>query len=408
VLVQTSEEGDERPIAFISKKLNKAQRNYTVTEQECLAAIVALKSFRAYVEGMEFTIITDHASLKWLMSNHDLNSRLARWALALQRYNFKIEHRKGSLNVVPDSLSRINEDVIAAVDLREGLLVDLDSKEFKKAEYVDLVEKVKANQANFPDLKADNGYVYRKSEHSTGEQIHDDYAWKLWIPKELVPEILKRAHDGSMSCHGGIHKTIERVRRYYFWPGLVPDVKTYINACEVCKTTKAPNYTLRPPLGKAPESQRFFQRLFVDFLGPYPRSRSGNVGIFIVLDHFSKYVFLKPVRKIDTSGVTKYLEGELIMANGAPETVVSGNGSQFRSHAFRKLMQQYGITHTLTAVHSPQANASERVNRSVIAAIRAYVRPDHKDWDEHLNRICCALRSSVHASLGTSPYYQEK
>jgi len=114
VLVQTSEEGDERPIAFISKKLNKAQRNYTVTEQECLAAIVALKSFRAYVEGMEFTIITDHASLKWLMSNHDLNSRLARWALALQRYNFKIEHRKGSLNVVPDSLSRINEDVIAA------------------------------------------------------------------------------------------------------------------------------------------------------------------------------------------------------------------------------------------------------------------------------------------------------
>ncbi|XP_044314737.1 uncharacterized protein K02A2.6-like [Drosophila rhopaloa] len=93
------------------------------------------------------------------------------------------------------------------------------------------------------------------------------------------------------------------------------------------------------------------------------------------------------------------------MAYGAPETVVSDNGSQFRSHAFRKLMQQYGITHTFTAVHSPQANASERVNRSVIAAIRAYLRPDQKDWDEHLNRICCALRSSVHSSLGTSPYY---
>ncbi|KAH8393897.1 hypothetical protein KR215_006108, partial [Drosophila sulfurigaster] len=137
VLVQVSEEGDERPIAFISKKLNKAQRNYTVTEQECLAAIVALKVFRAYVEGLEFKIITDHASLKWLMSNHDLNSRLARWALALQKYRFKIEHRKGTLNVVPDSLSRVNEEVVAAIDLQEGFLVDLNSEHFKSLEYVE-------------------------------------------------------------------------------------------------------------------------------------------------------------------------------------------------------------------------------------------------------------------------------
>ncbi|KAH8234084.1 hypothetical protein KR038_001292, partial [Drosophila bunnanda] len=137
VLVQVSEEGDERPIAFISNKLSKAQRNYTVTEQECLAAIVALKSFRAYVEGHKFKIITDHASLKWLMSNHDLNSRLARWALALQRYHFEIEHRKGSLNVVPDSLSRVNEDVVAAIDLREGFLVDLNSDHFKSVEYTE-------------------------------------------------------------------------------------------------------------------------------------------------------------------------------------------------------------------------------------------------------------------------------
>ncbi|KAH8272437.1 hypothetical protein KR044_000587, partial [Drosophila immigrans] len=137
VLVQVADNGDERPAAFIAKKLIKSQRNYTVTEQECLAAIVALKNFRAYVKGHEFTIVTDHASLKWLMSNHDWNCRLARWALALQRYRFKIEHRKGSLNVVPDSLSRVNEDVVAVIDLQKGLIVDLKSPHFKTVEYMD-------------------------------------------------------------------------------------------------------------------------------------------------------------------------------------------------------------------------------------------------------------------------------
>lgn len=405
VLVQTSEEGDERPVAFISKKLNKSQRNYTVTEQECLAAIVALKHFRAYVEGHEFTIITDHASLKWLMSNHDLNSRLARWALALQRFKFEIKHRKGSLNVVPDFLSRLNEDEVAAIDIEEGLLIDLNSEHFKSTEYKEWVCKVQANNANFPDLKTEGGYVYRRAEHLTGERTHDEYAWKLWVPKELVSLVISRAHNSPMASHGGIHKTIERVRRYYFWPNLVYDIKAYINACQVCKSTKAPNHVLRPPMGKAVETHRVFQRLFVDFLGPYPRSRSGNIGIFIVLDHFSKFVFLKPVRKINAEVVVKYLEGELFMTFGVPETVVSDNGSQFRSEAFQKLMKRYDITHTLTAVHSPQANASERVNRSVLSAIRAYVHPDQKNWDENLNKICCALRSSKHSSIGTTPYY---
>jgi len=64
VLVQKTDEGDEFPMAFVFKKLSKAQRNYSVKEQECLAAIVCIKMFRAYIKGHEFTVITDHASLK--------------------------------------------------------------------------------------------------------------------------------------------------------------------------------------------------------------------------------------------------------------------------------------------------------------------------------------------------------
>ncbi|XP_065356057.1 uncharacterized protein LOC135950441 [Calliphora vicina] len=72
VLVQLDDNGSEKPVAYMSKKLNTAQRNYSVTERECLAAIEAIKKFRCYLELQEFEVITDHSSLVWLMKQPDL------------------------------------------------------------------------------------------------------------------------------------------------------------------------------------------------------------------------------------------------------------------------------------------------------------------------------------------------
>lgn len=79
VLFQKDEEGRKEPIAYVSQKLNKAHKNYTVTELECLLAIVCANRFRPYVEGLPFSIITDHSSLKWVMSQKDLSGGLVRW-----------------------------------------------------------------------------------------------------------------------------------------------------------------------------------------------------------------------------------------------------------------------------------------------------------------------------------------
>lgn len=266
-------------------------------------------------------------------------------------------------------------------------------------------ERIETMQAKFPNLKVKDGYVYRRTEHTTGEVLHDVYVWKLWIPKAMTKEVIARAHDSVLCAHVGIHNTIERLRKYYFWPGLVEDVKAFINNCEVCKTSKAPNKVLRPPMGKLIESQRFFQRLYIDFLGPYPRSRGGKIGIFIVLDHFSKFVCLKAVKKMSADVILDSMEKELFYTFGVPEVVFSDNGSQFRSDKFKKLLNRFKISHMLSAVHAPQANASERVNRSIIAAIRSYIKPDQKDWDGSLSQISCALRSGIHSAIGTTPYY---
>lgn len=121
-------DGDEHPVAFMSKKLNSAQRNYSVTELECLAAILCIQKFRCYVEGMPFTVITDHAALKWLMEQKDLTGRLARWSLKLQGFNFDITHRKGTANIVHDTLSRVE---IAEIEQVVGAPIDLQSSEFQ-------------------------------------------------------------------------------------------------------------------------------------------------------------------------------------------------------------------------------------------------------------------------------------
>lgn len=418
VLVQVNSEGDEVPVAFMSKKLNKAQRNYSVTEQECLAAVLSIKKFRPYIEGHEFTVVTDHASLKWLMSQNDLSSRLARWALKLQGFNFRILHRKGSQNIVPDALSRTTTDFsqpistnsstdinISSLSDDNDVFVALTSPYFRTEEYKNLIRSVNENNYKFPDIKVLDNLVYRRTEHANGEQLHDDLCWKLWLPQEMIQGVLRMAHDDRLSAHFGINKTLARIRKYYFWPGLVNSVKDYINNCDICKGTKHPNIVLRPPMGKPTLTDRLFQKLYIDFIGPYPRSRSGNIGIFVVLDHFSKYPFLKPVRKMTADVICKYLEEDIFHMFGIPETIVSDNGVQFKSKTFQELLRKYNIYHTLTAIYSPQANASERINRSVIAAIRAYVRPDQRNWDEVLSSIGCALRSSVHASIGVEPYY---
>lgn len=395
--------GDEHPIAYMSKKLNSAQKNYSVSELECLAAILCVQKFRCYVEGMPFTIITDHASLKWLMSQKDLTGRLARWSLKLQCYDFNIEHRKGSANIVPDTLSRMHiEELIAVV----GTPISLEAPEFKDDEYEQLIRSVKEHADKLPDVKSVGGAVYKRTQfRGTTQVVDSETIWKLWVPTGLRIKTIEDAHIPTTVSHGGTDKTIELVRRHYYWPGLSRDVRAYVANCATCKETKASNQTLRPPMGKAFITNRPFQHIYVDLLGPYPRSKAKNTTILVMLDQLTKFVWLKPLRVANANVITRLLEAEVFHVFGVPESLLTDNGVQFCSSHFRTLLERYGVRHIKTGSHAPQANASERVNRSVLAAIRAYVGEDQSTWDVHLSAIGCALRNAQHATIGHSPYF---
>ena len=106
VLLQRNEEGMKLPVAYASRKLLPRERNYSTIERECLALIWGISKFQVYLEGKEFVLETDHQPLLYLNRTKCINSRVMRWALALQPYRFRVEAIPGSENIAADFLSR--------------------------------------------------------------------------------------------------------------------------------------------------------------------------------------------------------------------------------------------------------------------------------------------------------------
>lgn len=194
-----------------------------------MAAVLAVENFRPYVELHEFTIITDHSALKWLMSQKDLNSRLARWSLRLQRYEFSIQHRKGTLNVVPDALSREGDVSEICHNMPS---IDLKHPSFTSEEYLKLLENVQDNVERLPDLKTSDGYVYKRVRFRKGTPDEEMSLWKLWVPSELTHGLIEKTHNSDDSLHGGSSKTTHKLSQLYFWPKMGTQVSSFISDCD--------------------------------------------------------------------------------------------------------------------------------------------------------------------------------
>jgi len=99
------QDGSEWVIAYCSKTLSKAERNYCVTRRE-LTIVKTLENFHKYLYEHEFHLCTDNSALTWLLSFRNLEGQTARWVQRLQEYNFTSEHRQGIRRANADTLSR--------------------------------------------------------------------------------------------------------------------------------------------------------------------------------------------------------------------------------------------------------------------------------------------------------------
>ena len=106
VLAQIDDSGCEKPVCYLSRKLLDRETRYTTSEKECLAIVWSIGKLRYYLYDHPFTVYSDHQCLIWLERNKSTNSRLSRWFLALQPYQFTVKYKKGVSNTNADGLSR--------------------------------------------------------------------------------------------------------------------------------------------------------------------------------------------------------------------------------------------------------------------------------------------------------------
>lgn len=130
------------------------------------------------------------------MDQRELSGRLARWSLKLQGFNFNIEHRKGKLNVVPDTLSRVLVEEIIPV---EETGVDLNSNAFLSEDYSHMRTAISENPDRFPDLKVDGTLVFRRIAFRDTEVVSESGLWRLWIPSDLTKKLIRQSHDDPLN-----------------------------------------------------------------------------------------------------------------------------------------------------------------------------------------------------------------
>lgn len=216
--------------------------------------------------------------------------------------------------------------------------------------------------------------------------------------------MIENAHETL--GHFGHQKTIDYIRRWYWWPLLNKDVVLYCRTCGVCQTTK--DDTKRPAglLHSLPVPTHPWASIAMDFIGPFPRTEDGFDYLWVVVCRLSAQVHLTPtVTTVTASELARMYVRDIVRLHGMAESIVSDRDSKFTSAFWQEVHCLLGTRLLMSTVFHPQTDRlTERINRSIGQVLRAVIQPDQKDWKEKLPMVEYALNSAASSTTGLAPF----
>ena len=412
VYTQINEQGEERPVKFISRKMTPTEQRYDTVSKELLAITYMLQKLRRYIFGRNFKLFTDSNAVKWLFTKKELSAKHSRYILLLQDYPCEVVHIAGKKNVVADVLSRY--------PCAEAPIDPQDLDYFPHILAIEASEVVNCYETIF-------NYVYQYIQTLTFEGIPEEFQrrvhlerQKYFIEKEklykrsshgplLVPKIadrpsvLKELHDGH--GHFALESTFKRARTLYYWPNMYYDIKEDIKHCPICQICeKAPKnpYTLAMwPIF----TQYIFQRFGIDFVGPLTETLSGNKFILVMTEYYTRWPMAVATPSADAETTAKVIYREIFCTFGPPAEILSDRGSHFANKTIQNLCKIVEVIHKFSTPYHPQTNGLvESFNGTLVQTLRKLTLKQPTKWDEWIATALYVYRTRVHSTLNITPY----
>ncbi|GBN24637.1 Transposon Ty3-G Gag-Pol polyprotein [Araneus ventricosus] len=388
ILMQKSpDDKNFHPTYYISKKTTDAEKKYSSYELEALAVIEAVKKFRVYLLGIPFKIVTDCSALEKTMQKKDLVTRVARWALLLEEFDYVIEHRSGTRMTHVDALSRSPIDIFCISF--DNILPRLKSAQDNDNEVKAIKELLRISAyENYCDR---NGILYKFVE---GKEL-------VVVPDSMQTEIIRNAHERG---HTGVKYTEKYLLDYYYIPKLRQKVEKIISNCVHCiliNQKRGKKEGLLHPLQK---EDTLLHTYHIDHLGPLESTNKNYKYVLAIIDAFTKFVWIYPTKSTTSAEVIAKLKIQKAVF-GSPFQIISDRGTAFTSGNFADYCAKEKIKHHAITTGLPRANGQiERINQTIISVLSKLSLENPNKWYKFTNELQQTINSTYQRSIDTTPF----